>query len=167
MNTSILSRWLALVIVFALVITPATAKAKASKNQCTGTEIPLGLLDPGVWTTPGGNVHVRGMVSQFLEESSCPQTGGVNTSTMNAEWDAAFSGPMQGTWHLETDYGGGGVWEGTWQGVSNVDGSYAYEAVGHGISGSVLGLKITTTAQCAGPGLQVSFTSILHDPHGT
>ena len=122
--------------------------------------------DPGIWTNPGGNHHVRGMVSQYREESpSCPEINGINTATMNANWSANFVGPMWGTSHSETDYGGGGVWEGVWHGALNADGTCTYKAVSHGISGSVAGLKLTLVADCTNPEI-TTFTATLLNPVG-
>jgi hypothetical protein len=153
-----------LVLMVALVLAAGPAAAQATWTDCTGTETLVGLLDPGVWTQPGHNIHVRGMVSQFDEDSSCPQLDGLNTTTMNANWDAHYAGPMWGTSYHETSYG---TWEGTWQGTMNPDGSYSYEAVSHGVTGTVAGMHLRVSASASGiPGEPTVVTATILDPQG-
>lgn len=155
--------WVLLALVAVLVIAPGSVAAKASRIDCTGTESPPSVLDEGVWTFPGGNIHVRDRVSQYEEVSSvCPQLAGINTATMNANWNASFVGPMWGTALTETGYGGGGVWQGHWQGALSADGSCAYQAVMHGVSGSVAGMKAKLAADCS----TGAWTATILDPHG-
>jgi hypothetical protein len=111
-----------------------------------------------VWTYPGGNIHVRGMVMQYEEVLDCPQLAGINTVTMNANWDANYAGPMWGVAQLVTD--DGGVWESTWAGKTYADGSSEYRAVGRGVAGSVQGLHMNLSAANG------QWTATLLDPHG-
>jgi hypothetical protein len=116
------------------------ASAKTAVKQCSGTETIFKSHDPGVWTFPDGNIHVRGMVTSYVEQSNCPEVSGINTVVMNANWDANFIGPMWGTNNLETSYGDGGIWKGTWSGKLNSDGTMSYTGTSKGVSGSVSGL---------------------------
>jgi hypothetical protein len=161
MKARTLSRWVLAALLVALLLAPGMVAAKATRTECTGTEIASGHLDPGLWTSPGGNIHVRGMVTEYLEESSCPELRGVNTVTMNANWSADFVGPMWGTSRVVGEYG---VWEGTWQGKIAPDGSCSYEAISHGISGAVAGLKLSMTADCTEA--VTTFTATILNPRG-
>jgi hypothetical protein len=154
--------WVVLTLVVLLVVASGPAAARGATMECTGTEVRIAVLDPGVWAFPGGNIRVKGMVSQYQETSTCPELSGVLTSTMNAAWDANFVGPMWGTGMNETAYGGGGVWKGRWQGALSADGRCAYEAVMHGISGSVTGMKMTLNADCTAE--PSPWTATLFDP---
>jgi hypothetical protein len=157
------SVWIILTLVAVLFVAPGLATAKATRIDCTGTESAPTVLEEGVWTFPGGNIHVRNRVSLYEEESSvCPQLAGSNTATMNANWNANFVGPMWGTALTETGYGGGGVWQGHWQGALGADGSCTYQAVMHGVSGSVTGMKAMLTADC-NTGV---WTATILDPYG-
>ena len=156
-----LSVWVVFALVAGLLMVPGQAAARATRIECSGTEVPLAVLDPGTWRYPGNNTHVRGMVSQYEEVSSnCPQIAGINTVTVNFNVDASFSGPMWGTSRAETDYAGGGIWEGTWVGRLNADGSSYYQAVSHGVSGSVAGLVMKLTSDNG------AWTATILDPHG-
>lgn len=145
-----------------LLMAPGSVMARATRIDCTGTETFVALLDPGLWTEPGNNIHVRGMVSQYQEDSSCPELVGLNTTTMNANWNANYAGHMWGTSYHETAYG---IWEGTWQGMMNADGSYTYEAVSHGITGAVAGMHLRLTAISI-PGELTVVNGTILDPHG-
>lgn len=152
--------WVVLALLVLLVVASGSVVAQAVRIECTGTEVRTDVLDPGVWTFPGGNIHVRGMVSQYQEESvNCPQLAGVNVAAMNANWDANYVGPMWGTARLETDYAGGGAWEGRWNGALSADGC-TYRAVMHGVSGSVTGMKAFLNADCTSG----SWTATILDP---
>ena len=162
-----LAALLAMALVLSLLIAPATAGARAIRIPCDGVETWLADLDPGVWSFPGGNIHVRGMVSQYEETSTCPQIAGVNTVTKDFNFDANFNGPMHGTAQLETGYNGGGVWETTWHGAIEADGSVWYEAVGQGVSGSVRGLKMRLVATGSmDPTAPSVWQAEILDPHG-
>lgn len=157
------SVWMLLALVAVLLLAPGSVAASATRIECTGTESPPTVLDEGVWTFPGGNIHVRDRVSRYEEVSpACPQLAGITTATMNANWNANFVGPMWGTGLTATDYGGGGVWQGHWQGALGADGNCTYQAVMHGASGSVTGMKAMLTADC----ITGTWTATLLDPHG-
>jgi hypothetical protein len=153
-----LSVWGILTLIVVLFIVPGSAIAKSTMTSCTGTETLVDVLDPGIWTFPDGRIHVRGMVMQYEEVSSCPQLAGINTVTMNANWDANEVGPIWGTARPETH--DGGVWEVTWTGKTYADGSSAYRAVGHGVAGSVEGLHAQLYATNG------EWTATILDPHG-
>ena len=53
----------------ALIIAPGPAAARATKIDCTGTEVKLVELAPGSLTNPGGNHHLRGVVTAYEEMS--------------------------------------------------------------------------------------------------
>lgn len=151
-------------LVLILVIAPGSAGAGSTWTSCNGTEQNRVVLDEGTWVVRGDTVHGRGMLSTYEESADCPQLGGLNTVTMNANWDLNGVGPMWGSGRLETDYNGGGVWEGSWQGAIGADGTCTYKAVVHGVSGSVKGLKSFLFADCSG--VVTTFTAILLDPGG-
>jgi len=149
-------------LVLILVIAPGSVGAGSTVTSCNGTEQNQVVLDHGTWVVRGDTLHGRGMVSTYEESADCPQLGGLNTVTMNANWDLNGVGPMWGSSRLVTDYNGGGVWEGTWQGAIGADVTCTYSAVSHGVSGSVRGLKSFVFANCSGG----TFTANLLDPGG-
>jgi hypothetical protein len=123
------------VLIMALLVIPGSAVAQAIKTDFVGTSTGTGTVDPGVMTFPGGNVHIRGMVIGFLEESSDPRASGTNTVVMNANWDSDWTGPMWGTFLVVNEYG---TWEGTYTGVMGAGGSHI-RGVAHG-TGELAGL---------------------------
>lgn len=144
MKTRTLSVCVILTLIAVLLVAPASVSARATRTTCIGSEIMLGVLDPGVWTYPDGNIHVRAMVMQYQEVSDCPQMAGINTVTMNANWDANYAGPIWGVAQLATD--DGGVWESMWVGMTYTDGTSEYRAFGSGMAGSVQGLLMKLSA---------------------
>jgi hypothetical protein len=149
---------------------PVAGYAKGNKTEFTGIETWRAEVDPGVWVTlPSGNVHARGVITQYLEESSDPQMAGTNTVVMNANLvPPDYSGPVWGTFYNEVvdgvDCPGGGAWEGTWAGMVKADGACFYHAVGHGISGCVEGMLVKLTADCTSE--TTTFAGTILDPHG-
>lgn len=97
-------------VVLALTITPVMA---GEKTESTCSETLISVLNPGTWTYPDGNIHIRGLVQFYRDESPDPRLDGYNTIVTNANWRGDWSGPMWGTFHLVTDQGG---WDGTWTG---------------------------------------------------
>lgn len=164
--------WVGLVVLVALVLVPASAAATATRVGFSGVEMPLGPpVDYGDWIElPSGNIHVRGMTSQYQEVATDPRMSGLNTSVMNANWGRDFAGPMWGTSEsVLSDSGdcpGGGVWQGNWTGMMSVDGSYTYSAVGKGISGCVAGLRFSLTAFNPGGEAPTTYTGEILNPHG-
>jgi hypothetical protein len=152
-----------IIAALALLAVNMTVSARSTFKSCSGTEYLVSVIDEGVWTFPNGNIHVRGRVSQYQEQSSCPEIEGVLVSTMNANWDQTFSGPMWGTSRNETSFENGGVWDCSWFGKSNPDGSYSYTAQCRGISGSVSGLRSIIEA-FGWPGQPATFTATIRDP---
>lgn len=140
MKAKQLTIYMGIALLLCLVVVPAVASAKTNVKHCSGTESLIETLDPGVWTFPDGNIHMRGMVSEYAEEMNCPEVNGTNTVVMNANWDANYIGPMWGTNRLVTSYAGGGVWRGYWSGKLNPDGTLSYTGSSQGVSGSVDGL---------------------------
>ncbi len=126
---------LAVMAVLLVGIVPVTA---AEKTVFACTEETIALLDPGTVSFPDGNVHIRGMVIQALEDAPDPRNQGINTIVVNANWGKDGTGPMWGTFHMVTDEGG--TWKGTWAGRDTGQGSW-YNAVGNGF-GKYAGMKI-------------------------
>jgi len=131
---------LALIVValIALSLLPVQAvSAQATFTACEGDFVPLGISDPGIWTYPGGNMHVRGMVGQYQQymPTSDPRCNGLNTVVTNANWDAYGVGPSWGTFHVVLEEGSPDGWDGTWTGMSYPDGSTSIQVVGHGYGG--------------------------------
>lgn len=163
--------WLVLTLLVALLMAPGSAMARAIRVGFTGTEVPVALVDEGIWTfLPSGNIHVRGMATKYQEVATDPRMSGLNTAVMNANWGPDFAGPMWGTSESvlldSADCPGGGVWQGKWTGTMNVDGSYSYRAVGRGVSGCVKGLHFALTAAAPPDGGLTTFSGEILDPHG-
>ena len=137
---------LALIVVglIALSLLPVQAvSAQATFTACEGGFIPLGISDPGIWTYPGENMHVRGMVGQYQQymPTSDPRCNGLNTVVTNANWDADGVGPSWGTFHVILEEGSPDGWDGTWTGMSYPDGSTTIQVVGRGY-GSLEGQQV-------------------------
>ena len=110
-----------------LGVVPVTAADK-TEFQCTETFI--GILDPGTWSFPDSNIHIRGMVQLLNEDAPDPRVVGENTVEINANFRPDGTGPWWGTWRLETDEGG--LWVGTAAGQVTEQGTW-YNGVGKGI----------------------------------
>ena len=163
--------WLGLVVLAALLLVPGSAAAVATRVGFSGYEVPVAAVAEGEWTfLPSGNVHVRGMATEYLEVATDLRMSGLNTSVMNANWGPDFAGPMYGTFEnvLEAspDCAGGGVWQGSWTGMMNIDGSYTYDAVGKGVSGCVAGLHVSLSAFNPGGEALTTYTGQILDPYG-
>jgi hypothetical protein len=128
-----------IVISLALVIAgSAAAKAVDTRFEC-GPDMPYETTDPGEWSFPDGNIHIRGM-QQVGRVDNCPDSRqvGYNYITVNANWDEDYTGPMWGTFVFISDEGG--KWTGTWNGQMTADGSW-YNAYGKG-QGIYAGMKL-------------------------
>jgi hypothetical protein len=128
---------LALVIVTLILLSlfPVQAvTAEATFTTCEGMLIPLGVVELGTWTHPGGNTHIRGMVGKYRQSmpSSDPRCSGWTTSVRNANLDADGVGPSWGTFHMVLEEGGPDGWDGSWTGMSYADGTISIQVVGHG-----------------------------------
>lgn len=110
----------------------------AEKTVFPSYEELIATLDPGTWSYPNGNIHIRGMVQLFQETAADPRGDGENTVVVNANWDSDFHGPMWGTFSFVTDEGG--LWEGTWSGRMTENGP-VYTARGNGY-GIYAGMRI-------------------------
>lgn len=130
-------RLTALLTILTLLLPRVAPVMAAEKTEFQCVEILDTILDPGMWTYPNGNIHIRGMVSRYNETSTDPRMYGVNVVVVNANWHGNYTGPMWGTFWLENDYGG---WKGTWAGLMTVQGS-GYNAVGDGF-GDYSGMKL-------------------------
>jgi len=116
----------AVMVIPLILVTPVTAADKA-EFQCM--EIYVDTLDPGSWSFPDGNIHVRGLVELFQETGPDPRLVGNNTVVVNANWHSDMTGPIWGTFRFETDEGG--LWEGNWAGQVTAEGAW-YNARGDG-----------------------------------
>jgi len=136
----------------------APIAAQASITEITGTEVchMFNPINPGTWTFPDGNVHVRGMVFLCRDESSDPRETGNIEVVMDANWDSNMLGPIYGTFRTVTDEGG--VWEGTWEGLVTTSG-FQYHVIGMG-QGRYEGMKIWLDY------VNGVFQGRILDPHG-
>lgn len=118
--------------VLLLLATVTGAGASVVRVPFDGTMTLVQILDPGEVSTPGTNVHIRGMVELLRSESSDPRTTGWNTVVVTINSDAEGYGPLSGTQHLDVD-GMDGYWEGTFQGVVDENGlDLKMRAIGYG-----------------------------------
>jgi len=149
----------------ALLLVAGPVAAKATKTPYTADYFFYPPTDPGTWTNPDGNVHVRGLVHiNRIENATDLRVEGWDTIVVNANWDANMVGPMWGTFTVEPDIGGG-LWEGTWTGMVHADGTVSVRVVGHG-TGGFEGLKVFTFVESPALGAQGSITGYILDPHG-
>jgi hypothetical protein len=127
-----------LIITLPVILWGASPAAAAQKTEFSCTETFIETIDPGVWTFPDGNLHIRGMVQLLDESAPDPRDIGENTVLVNANWNANGIGPMWGTFTFETNEGG--LWQGTWAGLMTELGP-KYTAAGDGY-GMYSGMKI-------------------------
>jgi hypothetical protein len=159
---------LVLVTLMALSLLPVQAvSAEATFTTCQGGFVPVGMLDPGTWTYPGGNVHLRGMVALYQQDmpGSDPRCSGLNTVTTNANWDAYGAGPSWGTFHVVLAEGSSDGWDGTWTGMSYADGSASIRVVGHGY-GDLEGQHVFVNITFPGLFEPGTASGYILDPHG-
>jgi hypothetical protein len=159
---------LLVVSVIALLLLPVqAASAEAAFVRCEGAFIPLGVSEPGTWTYPGGNIHIRGMVALYRQHmpNSDPRCSGLNTVVTNANWDAYGAGPSWGTFRTVLAAGSADGWEGTWTGTSYPGGRTSIRVVGHGY-GALEGQQVFV--DIAFPGMYAPGTAdgYILDPHG-
>lgn len=171
MKCKCVSAGVVLGLLVVLTMAPGSVMARASRVEFSGAEVPVELVDEGIWMLlPSGNVHVRGMTTVYKEVATDPRMSGLNTAVMNANWGPDFTGPMWGTSESvladSADCAGGGVWRGRWTGKMNPDGSYSYRSVGRGVSGCVKGLHFSLVAENAGDGGPTTYSGEILDPHG-
>jgi hypothetical protein len=156
-------KYFLLALVVCLMILPAGVSAQAIETHCSGSETLMDYLNPGMWSFPDGNIHVRSMVSKYAEEMNCLGMSGTNTVAMNANWDGNYTGPIWGTNLLETARG---IWKGSWSGKLNPDGTLSYTGINRGISGSVTGLILKVYGYTEEPGGPTFIEVVIRDPGG-
>ena len=126
-------------LIASTLLAAGIAIARSTVTPFTMTETTSGSVYPGQWSfLPGGNTHVRGLVSEYLETANDPRMSGKIRVVLNANLDSNLTGPIWGTFHGQI---GEGVWDGTANGNFNFQtGLGDYDAVGHG-SGVFDGLQ--------------------------
>jgi hypothetical protein len=156
-------------LVTLLLLPVSAASAEADFITCEGAFIPAGILNPGTWTYPGGNWHVRGMLGLYQQNmpGSDPRCNGLNAVVTNANWDAYGVGPSWGTFHVVpneySNFTGG--WDGTWTGISYADGTSSIRVEGRGY-GDLEGQQVFVEIEFPGlfyPGVASGY---ILDPHG-
>jgi len=117
-----------------LTIISITVHAKATTTPFTGmVPFPPELLNPGMTTFPGGNIHVRGLTLEFYDDFSDDRVKGFNAIVSNWNWNSDGYGPGWGTYSITSEVYPDGSWEGTWVGEFKSDGSVVLNCVGHGM----------------------------------
>ena len=132
-------RQFGVVVIVSTPLAAGVAVAGSTVTPFTLTESTIVNVDPGHWSfLPGGNIHVRGRVSDYLETASDPRPSGTIRAVTNPGLDSNWTGPTWGTYHGQI---GEAVWNGIWHGNFNFQtGSGDYDAIGHG-SGAFDGLQ--------------------------
>ena len=92
-------------LIATLLLAAGPVAAKATVTEFEGTETLVDVPNPGTWTFPGGNIHCRGRVSLWSDDTDDWRITGMTTVVVNANWDANGVGPIWGTYH--TDVGPG------------------------------------------------------------
>ena len=94
MNTKkmFLAALIGVIAVALLIVGSAAARSSESTFNCpVGT---YGTTNPGSWSFPDGNIHIRGMEQVARSDCEDSRVVGYNYITVNANWDANFTGPM-------------------------------------------------------------------------
>jgi hypothetical protein len=160
----------ALVLIAGLLLLAGPVTAQATKTDFEGT-ITGGIVDPGTWSYPGGNIHIRGMTEVYTVEATDPRLDeGVYTIVVNGDLGPDLVGPIHFTLHLEVE--GQGCWEGTGTGNLSLDEGSLFVsagAIGHG-SGALEGLKVFYAvtgllSETSDPNV-LTMSGYILDPHG-
>lgn len=72
------------IAVVALLATAAAIQARAMITEFSGTEACI-PVSPGEWTYPDGNIKIRAMVLECVDDTTEPRMQGRNTVIMNAK----------------------------------------------------------------------------------
>jgi hypothetical protein len=143
-----------LAVLCGLLLGAGNLQAQATVTEFEGTSVRIELNDPGVMHFRGPNIHIRGLVSTWHDQTNDPRMTGRTTvfvDVLNLRPDG--SGQMEGTYVTEVGTGGGengedvtpsgGLWIGIFQGsLGEGGGGEPVYLVGHGIEGEVKGLKV-------------------------
>src|SRR3990172_1285732 len=112
MNTRKLLLTTLITVIAIVLLIAGSASAQASESTFTCTDEGYNTTDIGTWSFPDGNIHIRGMKQTAHSICDDPRVTGYNYITVNANWDANYTGPIWGTFTLQSD--AGGTWIGTW-----------------------------------------------------
>ncbi|MBW6466321.1 MAG: hypothetical protein K0B06_07460 [Brevefilum sp.] len=108
-----------LLVAMSFVVPSQSASGEVIRTtyEATATNLCPGYpgCTSGEWSFPGGNFHVRDMVTIYSSTSADGRVSGINTTVMSANWDASFVGVGWGTYRLESD-----VFDGYWKGTYTV-----------------------------------------------
>jgi hypothetical protein len=108
-----------MLVAMSMAVPYQTSSAQVIRTPYEATATNLCPGDPGCtsgqWSFPGGNIHVRNMVTVYESDSADGRVSGINTTVMSANWDASFVGVGWGTYRLESD-----VFDGYWEGTYTV-----------------------------------------------
>jgi hypothetical protein len=160
--------WAIVALIAILGVGTTSVAAQATRTSFEGEAWFMALLDPGTYTYPGVNRHLRGAAAVEHIQTDDPRVTGDYIVTVNANVnDDTSVGPLWGTFRLE-DGEGQVLWEGTWQGYQLEDGSSVTYGVGHG-SGDFksMQVKIVTEWPPGPPFTGIArITGYILDPHG-
>jgi len=137
-----------IIVALAISLLPNTSNVFAEdiRIEVEAWEVPFCdenyICEPGVWTFPGGNIHIRGMVQYYMVTgASDDRMTGINRLTANMNWDSSMTGPGWGTFHNQSSIYDG-YWEGTYSAIMYEGGHYISRIQGKGY-GAFDGLIIT------------------------
>ncbi|MBN2390574.1 MAG: hypothetical protein JXR84_07620 [Anaerolineae bacterium] len=120
------------VMLLLILAMSTTVSAQVVRIPFTSVGTLVEILDPGKWSYPGNNAHVRDMVELIRTESADERITGWHTLVANGNWDANGYGPIWGTFVLDVD-AYDGTWEGSYTGVIDENGlSLRMQAHGYG-----------------------------------
>lgn len=121
---------------------PDVAAVAATITEFTASDVPVGVLDPGVLEFLPDRIVWHGLALRARFDASDPRFSGFMDAELNAVWNLAGEGPVRGTFALEVD--DGGRWEGVWRARRSQTAAdqWVGEATwtARGVAGSVTGL---------------------------
>jgi hypothetical protein len=168
-----------LIVFFALGLAAAFAQTASKVQVATGNIALLAPVNPGTWNCENGGltgtfppcgptttrVLVRDISNKYIQTnvvgSAAALVGGVNTTTVNGNFDPSLYGHMWGGFNWEVP-DMGGRWEGSFTAMADqMKGIVILRAVGYGYGGKLEGLKLEFFQENPGGGLPPTFIAIV------
>jgi len=144
-------RRFALVAIVCLLVTAGLIAGRAIVTPFTVTEIMGDTLEPGTYTFPDGNMHMRDVVKECVWTGATDsRLNGTSRVVENGNFGKDMTGPMWGTFRSAKR--GSGTWDGVWAGYFNLaQVTGEYDGTGHG-GGDYEGLQLKVHCVYTGPG---------------
>ena len=137
-----------IVLAACLLLAAGTILGKAHWTAITLSEVDI-PMDPGTYTFPDGNLHIRGGLEQFTWSGATdPRLNMTGQFTLNGNIGKEMTGPMWGTFNAVKN---NGTFDGVWTGYFDLSTSRGHTHItGHG-GGEFDGLQYEVDCVYTGP----------------